>query len=94
MKRALITIASVGILAATAGVVANAQYSSPSPPRGYSPQPSPTYGPWEWYAGPGPSKRGNECVTHVDINRGYGFRGPCPAPKGAQKGAPKRAAAR
>ena len=31
----------------------------------------------EWYAGPGPGKRGNECVTHVDINRGYGFRGPC-----------------
>src|SRR5262249_9061246 len=35
-------------------------------------------GPWEWHAGPGPRKRGGECVTDVDINRGYGFRGPCP----------------
>src|SRR5262249_42432160 len=30
-----------------------------------------------WYAGPGPNKRGNECITHVDTTRGYGFRGPC-----------------
>jgi len=47
--------------------------------------------PWEWHAGPGPSKRGAMCVTHVDINRGYGFQAPCPAPKGA---AAKRTARR
>src|SRR5262249_6700379 len=34
-------------------------------------------GQWEWYAAPGPSKRGDECITHVDSTRGYGFRGPC-----------------
>ena len=51
-------------------------------------------GPWEWHAGPGPNKRGGMCVTHTDINRGYGFQAPCPAPKAAA-GAPKgRTAAR
>jgi hypothetical protein len=49
MKRALITIATVGILAPTAWVAgANAQYGSPAPPA-YSPppayNPSPTYAP-------------------------------------------------
>ena len=126
MKRALITIATVGILAPTAWVAgANAQYGSPAPPayspsptyapsprytrrayrRAYRRSPSQTYaggptvytpgsgpppysvsqqtyaaqssGPWEWHAGPGPMKRGNQCVTHVDLNRGYGFMGPC-----------------
>src|SRR5262249_15894332 len=33
--------------------------------------------PNEWYAGPGPMKRGNMCVTHVDSLRGYGFQAPC-----------------
>jgi hypothetical protein len=128
MKRALIAVASVGIVAAAVGVeAAHAQYGSPAPPA-YTPppaySPSPTYapsprytrrayrrsarqtyrtatvytpgsgpppysvsartyasqssGPWEWHAGPGPKKRGGECVTDVDINRGYGFRGACP----------------
>jgi hypothetical protein len=135
MKRALITIATVGILAPTAWVGANAQYSSPppgygpspaygpsqgyNPSQGYSPSqrysrrayrrsarrtyrgstvytpgsgPPPyavsaqTYaaesqGPWEWHAGPGPSKRGGMCVTHTDINRGYGYQAACPPPK-------------
>jgi len=136
MKRLLITIAAVGILAPTAWVAgANAQYGSTppgygpspaySPSQGYSPSqkytrrayrrsagqgsggstvytpgsgpppygvPAQTYAAetkWEWHAGPGPSKRGGMCITHVDINRGYGFQGPCPAPKGA----PKRTAA-
>jgi hypothetical protein len=140
MKRALIAIAGVGILAATVGMeAANAQYGSPSPP-GYGPSPAyspsqgynpsqrytrrasrrsrqtysgnvytpgsgpPPYsvtaqtyaaetrGPWEWHAGPGPKKRGGMCVTDVDLNRGYGFQAPCPAPKGGA--APKRTAAR
>jgi len=38
-------------------------------------------GPWEWHAGPGPSKRGGMCVTHTDINRGYGYQAACPPPK-------------
>src|SRR6266516_1979788 len=122
MKRALIAVASVGIVAAAVGVeAAHAQYGS-TPPPAYSPSPtyapSPRYtrrayrrsarqtyrtatvytpgsgpppysvsartyasqssGPWEGHAGPGPKKRGGECVTDVDINRGYGFRGACP----------------
>jgi hypothetical protein len=51
MKRALIAIASVGILAPTAWVIgANAQYGSPPP--GYGP--SPTYSPSQAY---NPSQR-------------------------------------
>ena len=38
--------------------------------------------------GPGPMRRGNKCVEHVDLNRGYGFMKDCPAPKAAA--APKR----
>jgi hypothetical protein len=92
MKRALITIATVGILAPTAWVAgANAQANIN--PNVYPGNTSGPYGaqrePWE--AGPGPMKRGAMCVTHTDINRGYGFQGACPAPKGA---APKRAARR
>jgi hypothetical protein len=128
MKRALITIAAIGILAPAAWVAgANAQYGSPPPGYGPAPAygPSQTYnpsqrytrraarrsagqpsgggglvytpgsgpppydvprqatgqGPWEWHAGPGPSKRGGMCVTHTDINRGYGYQAPCPPPK-------------
>jgi len=83
MKRALI-VASVGILASTVWVVsANAQANiNPNiyPPTRGAPV---AQQPWEWHAGPGPSKRGGMCVTHVDINRGYGFQQPCPAPKAA-----------
>ena len=147
MKRALITIATVGFLTSTAWVVAaNAQaninpnvypgnmgerYGARAP--AYAPAPAygpsrryarrayrrsarPSYGaqtygappgtyagntaftpgsggqpyavtpgsyaansaqPNEWYAGPGPMKRGNMCVTHVDIGRGYGYQEPC-----------------
>ena len=140
MKRALIAVASVGIVAAAVGVEgAHAQYGSPAPPA-YTPppaySPSPTYapsprytrrayrrsarqtyrapttaytpgsglvytpgsgpppydvsrqvyaaqssGPWEWHAGPGPNKRGGMCVTHTDVNRGYGYQAACPPPK-------------
>ena len=124
MKRVLIAIASVGVLAPTAWVTqAYAQYGS-SPPPAYSASPAnsasqayaqrytrparrsarrtpggataftpgsgpPPYSvsaqayaaqssaPFEWYAAPGPNKRGNECITHVDSTRGYGFRGAC-----------------
>jgi hypothetical protein len=33
--------------------------------------------PYEWYAAPGPNRRGNMCVTRVDSLRGYGFQSPC-----------------
>jgi hypothetical protein len=93
MKRALIAIASVGFLASTAWVVAaNAQANiNPNVYRGNTSGPYGAQAPWEWHAGPGPKKRGNMCVTDVDINRGYGFQATCPAPKG---GAPKQAARR
>jgi hypothetical protein len=86
MKRALIAIASVGILALTAWVGANAQRGSPPGQPTYGPQQ--TQGPWEWHAGPGPSKRagGTMCVKHTDATRGYGYQEPCPPPKkGAKK---------
>ena len=141
MKRALITIATMGILAPTAWVgEANAQYMGGAPAPAYSAAPAygpsqryapsrryarrayrrsarqtyrapPNYGappavyaggtaftpgsggppyavtpgsyaansaqPNEWYAGPGPMRRGNMCVTHTDIGRGYGYQEPC-----------------
>src|SRR6516165_4325660 len=91
MKRALI-VASVGILASTVWVVsANAQaninrniYPVTPGARG-----TPQAG-WDWYAAPGPMKRGNMCVKHVDPLRGYGFQEPCPAPKPAAGAAPQR----
>jgi hypothetical protein len=87
MKRALIAIASVGILAATAWVGANAQ--SRIDPNIYPPYRGAPAAqqPWEWHAGPGPSKRaGNMCVKHTDPTRGYGYHEPCPPPKkGAKK---------
>src|SRR6266481_4007479 len=101
MKRALITIATVGILAPTAWVAeANAQYRAPpnygAPPAVYAGGTAFTPGsggppyavtpgsyaansaqPNEWYAGPGPMRRGNMCITHTDIGRGYGYQEPC-----------------
>jgi len=77
MKRAL--IAGLGVLALIVGVqAANAQANIN--PNIY---PGNTSGPYEWHAAPGPNKRGNMCVTHVDSLRGYGYQAPCPAPKGA-----------
>ena len=85
MKRALIAIASVGFLASTAWVVAaNAQANiNPNVYRGNTSGPYGAQAPWEWHAGPGPNKRGGMCVTHTDINRGYGYQATCPAPKAA-----------
>ena len=87
MKRALIAIASLGFLASTAWVVAvNAQANIN--PNIYPVTPGAQREPWE--AGPGPMKRGAMCITHTDINRGYGFQGPCPAPKAAAAPKAKR----
>jgi hypothetical protein len=92
MKRAL-TIATVGILASTAWVVAaNAQANMN--PNVYPGNTSERYGarpaPYEWYGSPGPMKRGNMCVKDVDPLRGYGIQQPCPAPKAAAAPKAKR----
>jgi hypothetical protein len=91
MKRALIAIASGGFLASTAWVVAaNAQANIN--PNVYPGNTSGAYRaqPYEWYAAPGPMKRGGMCVENVDPLRGYGFQKPCPAPKQAAGAAPQR----
>src|SRR5262249_37403840 len=62
MKRALIAIASVGILVTIVGVDAAKAQEGPAPNPG-----------WEWYATVGPVRRSNQCVVDVDNNRGYGF---------------------
>jgi hypothetical protein len=83
MKRAL--IGGLSVLAMIVGVsAANAQANIN--PNLYPGNTSERYGaqaPWEWHAGPGPERRGGMCLSHVDINRGYGFQKPCPAPKAA-----------
>ena len=95
MKRGLI-VASVGVLASTVWVVsANAQANIN--PNVYPGNTSERYGgqaPYEWYGAPGPNKRGNMCVTHVDPMRGYGYQAPCPAPQAAAARAPVRRTAR
>jgi len=97
MKRAL--IGGLSVLALIVGVsAANAQANIN--PNVYPGNTSERYGqtaPWEWHAGPGPNKRGNMCLTHVDLNRGYGYQAPCPAPAkaaAAPKGKKKKVAAR
>jgi len=95
MKQVL--IGGLSILAMVVGVTAaNAQANIN--PNVYPGNISERYGaqaPWEWHAGPGPNKRGGMCVTHVDLNRGYGYQRPCPAPAkaaAAPKGKKKVAA--
>ena len=86
MKRVL--IGGLSVVAMIVGVsAANAQANIN--PNLYPGNTSGVYGPraagnpWEWHAGPGPERRGNMCLSHVDINRGYGYQKPCPAPKAA-----------
>jgi hypothetical protein len=83
MKLAL--IGGLSALAIIAGVTAaNAQANIN--PNVYPGNTSERYGaqaPWEWHGAPGPNRRGNMCVTHTDPLRGYGYQGPCPAPKTA-----------
>jgi hypothetical protein len=82
MKRAL--IGGLSVLAMIVGVsAANAQANIN--PNVYPGNTSGPYGaqPWEWHAGPGPERRGGMCLAHTDMNRGYGYQKPCPAPKAA-----------
>ena len=65
-------------------MAANAQANiNPNVYRGNTSGPYGAQAPWEWHAGPGPNKRGGMCVTHTDLNRGYGYQAACPAPKAA-----------
>ena|SRR5215469_5182961 len=95
MKRALI-VASVGVLASTVWVAAaNAQANID--PNVYPVTPGARGAPqagFHWYAGPGPMKRGNMCVTSVDSTRPYGFQKPCPAPKAAASASTRALSAR
>lgn len=85
MKHAL--IGGLSVLAMIVGVsAANAQANIN--PNEYPRNAGERYGasgntPYEWYGAPGPMRRGNMCVTHVDPLRGYGYQAPCPAPKAA-----------
>jgi hypothetical protein len=85
MKRAL--IGGLSVLAMIVGVsAANAQANIN--PNEYPRNAGERYGatgntPYEWHGAPGPNRRGNMCVTHVDPLRGYGYQSPCPAPKAA-----------
>jgi hypothetical protein len=94
MKRAL--IGGLSVLAMIVGVTAaNAQANiNPNVYPGNTSGPYGAQAPWDWHAGPGPNKRGGMCVTHVDLNRGYGYQAPCPAPKKAAAPAKKKTAAR
>ena len=85
MKRVL--IGGLSVVAMIVGVsAANAQANIN--PNEYPRNAGERYGaagntPYEWYGAPGPNRRGNMCVTHVDPLRGYGFQSACPAPKAA-----------
>jgi len=81
MKRAL--IGGLSVLAMIVGVsAANAQANiNPNVYRNNTSGPYGAQAPYEWYGAPGPNKRGNMCVTHVDPMRGYGYQSACPAPK-------------
>jgi hypothetical protein len=80
MKHAL--IGSLSVLAMIAGTAAaNAQAD-------INPNIYPTYRgapvaqqPYEWFATPGPIRRGAMCAVDVDAGRGYGYMKPCPAPQ-------------
>jgi hypothetical protein len=85
MKRVL--IGGLSVVAMIVGVsAANAQANIN--PNEYPRNAGERYGtsgntPYEWYGAPGPNRRGNMCVTHVDPMRGYGYQSACPAPQKA-----------
>ena len=88
MKRAM--IAGLGVVALMVGVeAANAQANINPSVYPNRPGAQESAG-WEWYATPGPKKRGNMCVTDVDSTRGYGVQKPCPAPQASAAPAQSR----
>jgi hypothetical protein len=97
MKRAL--IGGLSVLAMIVGVsAANAQANIN--PNEYPRNAGERYGaqtPYEWHGAPGPNRRGNMCVVHVDPLRGYGYQKACPPPAkaaAAPKAKKKRVAGR
>jgi len=91
MKHALIGSLSVlAMIAGTAAAYAQADIN---------PNLYPTYRgapvaeqPYEWFATPGPVRRGGMCAVDVDSGRGYGYMKPCPAPQASAT--PRRVAHR
>jgi hypothetical protein len=83
MKLAL--IGSLSGLAMVVGVTAALAQANINPNVYPGNTSGPYGGPWEWHAGPGPNKRGNMCLVHTDINRGYGYQKECPPAKKAAK---------
>jgi len=83
MKR--VSIGGLNIVAMIVGVsAANAQANiNPNEYPGNRGERYGTQAPWEWHGAPGPNRRGNMCVTHVDPLRGYGYQAACPAPQKA-----------
>ena len=80
MKRAL--IGGLSVAAMIVGVTAASAQGNINPNE-YPGNKGERYGAsgnYEWYGAPGPNRRGNMCVTHVDPLRGYGFQSACPAP--------------
>ena len=82
MKRAL--IGGLSVLAMIVGVSAASAQANINPNE-YPRNAGERYGasgnaPYEWYGAPGPNKRGNMCVVHVDPMRGYGYQKACPPP--------------
>jgi hypothetical protein len=84
MKLALVSgLSGLALIVGVTAALAQANINPNLYPRG--PGAGPQQGPWEWYAAPGPSKRGTMCVKHTDATRGYGYHEPCPPPKKAAK---------
>jgi hypothetical protein len=84
MKHALIGSLSVlAMIAGTAAAYAQADINPNIYPsyRGAAVAQQPS----EWYATPGPVRRGNMCTVDVDAGRGYGYMKPCPAPQAAPR---------
>jgi hypothetical protein len=85
MKLALVSgLSGLAMIVGASAALAQANIN----PNVYPGNTSGPYGyqaPWEWHAGPGPSRRGNMCVKHTDIGRGYGYQEPCPPKKAAKK---------
>jgi hypothetical protein len=84
MKPALIGLSVLAMMAATQAASAQADMNPNLYPM-YRGEAVAQQQPWEWYAGPGPVRRGSQCVVDVDSGRGYGFMKDCPAPQAAAR---------
>jgi hypothetical protein len=84
-KRALVV--SIGILALVVSVQGAAAQYGGGPDQSYRGGPDQSYrGSGQSYGGRsqeyyGVVRYGGDCVVNTDLNRGYGFLKPCPAPQ-------------